>query len=44
MMAARATEAKDKEKKDRYNGYSSVKYATERRMKMFQPQTEPKMN
>jgi hypothetical protein len=43
MGAVRPTESKDKEKKDRYNNFSSVKYAMEKRSKMFQPHTEPRM-
>ena len=43
-MHVRAVESKDKEKKDRYNNFSSVKYAMVRREKMFQPQAEPLMH
>lgn len=43
MIPVRATQARDKENRERYNGYSAVRYASERRMKAFHPQAEPKM-
>jgi hypothetical protein len=43
MMNVRASEASDKKYRENHNGFSSVKYASEKRSKIFQPQAEPNL-
>jgi len=39
-MTYRAVEGRDKQHKERFNGFSSVNFAQSRRMNMFHPQAE----